>query len=489
MVLGALKPACSVSSRPANGSLCVKQQDALELTFVDTKTSETHVEVNLSAKTCRLLVVHGLSPCALPLHDAAAMIGRSPASGATLILRHATVSRRHLVIGWDGAAHTVTDLGSHNGSYLGEIRLEKDVAVPLRHGHVLRCGDVVLVYESLILDTSDPSEMKVNIPGRSLAAAVLRADINRIAADPACALIMGETGTGKEFVAREIHRLSGRKGAFVALNCAALSPQLVESQLFGHVRGAFTGATTAGEGLFRAASGGTIFFDEIGELPLELQPKLLRALQERRVRPVGGPRELPVDVRVLAATNVDLEKQVAVDRFRRDLYARLRMHELWVPALRERPSDIIGWIEILTSKWLRERDRSEASTLAFTPAGAVAALTQDWLDNLRGLDHLVHRYAHLTRPITAVDVAAIQPARSAETAPTVAQAAPAPTTPAGPAMPSSRVRRRRDSPTKEALLAVLKDTGSVRGTARHFERDRRQIYRWMTAYGIDEQDY
>ncbi len=470
----------------------MKQPDAVDSSFVDTMTSENSVAAPADERRSRFVVVHGVPEQCVSLHAHPALIGRSPATGATIVLRHATVSRRHLQIGWDGHTHSATEIGSHNGSFLRQRRLADDETVPLSHGDVLRCGDVVLVYESQArgLSAPAPAEEEVRIPGVSAAAEALRAAILRVAPDPASALIMGETGTGKEFVAREIHRLSGRAGEFVALNCAALSPQLVESQLFGHVKGAFTGAASAGAGLFRAADGGTLFLDEIGELPLDLQPKLLRALQERRIRPVGGSRELGVDVRVLAATNRDLEQLVIGDQFRRDLFARLRMHELRVPALRERPADVLGWVRRLAAKWHVERNRPSHVALAFTPDAAVAVVCGEWPDNLRGLDHLVHRYAHLGRKVTLADVSALLPQEVrglrhvADDAVTVTSHV-APELYEKPAKPTPR----RPSPDREALLAVLRETGSVRGAARHFDRDRRQIYRWITAYGIEDAEF
>ena len=472
------------------GASRVKQPDAVDLSFVDTMTSESNLAVPADERVRRFVVVHGAPEQRVSLHAHPALIGRSPATGATIVLRHATVSRRHLQIGWDGRTHSATELGSHNGTFVGQRRLADGETVSLSHGDVLRCGDVVLVYESQTRDPSAPAAGEVRIPGVSTAAAALRAAIMRVAPDPASALIMGETGTGKEYVAREIHRLRGRAGEFVALNCAALSPQLVESQLFGHVKGAFTGATSAGEGLFRAAHGGTLFLDEIGELPLDLQPKLLRALQERRIRPVGGSRELAVDVRVLAATNRDLEQLVIGDQFRRDLFARLRMHELRVPALRERPADVLGWVGRFAAQWRVERNLPSHGTLTFTPDAAVAVVCGAWPDNLRGLDHLVHRYAHLDRKVTLIDVTALLPQVVAGLSHVSSEAVTvtslvAPEAPEKPATPAPR----RPSPSREALLAVLQETGSIRGAARHFDRDRRQIYRWVTAYGIDDSEF
>ena len=164
---------------------------------------------------------------------------------------------------------------------------------------------------------------------------------HRIAPTDANVLICGETGTGKELFARAVHRRSGRKGRFVALNCSALPEHLVESELFGHEKGAFTGATRSRDGLFRSAEGGTVFLDEIGDMSDQAQQSLLRVLEARRVRPVGGTAEVDIDVRVVAATNVPLENAVADGSFREDLFYRLDVIRLDVPPLRERPEDVI----------------------------------------------------------------------------------------------------------------------------------------------------
>src|SRR5262249_11481857 len=236
--------------------------------------------------------------------------------------------RRHLTIESDasGREHLAIDLRSRNGSSVDAQRLVAPVA--LVNGSLVRLGDVLLVYErptpgEPLPWVETPLVSRTAIPGESAAAYLLRSAVARSAPDPSPALIIGETGTGKELIAAEMHRLSGRRGELVAINCAAISPQLIESQLFGHVRGAFTGAGDANPGLVRAARGGTLFLDEIGELPLELQAKLLRVIQEGEVLPVGGSQATKVDVRVIAATNRDLEADAEAGLFRRDLYARL----------------------------------------------------------------------------------------------------------------------------------------------------------------------
>jgi transcriptional regulator with GAF, ATPase, and Fis domain len=311
----------------------------------------------------------------------------------------------------------------------------------------------------------------------------LRSAVARVAADPSPVLLIGETGTGKEHISEEIHRLGGRKGDLVAVNCAALSPALVESQLFGHVRGAFTGASDAQPGLFREADGGTLFLDEIGELPLDLQPKLLRAIQEREVRPVGSTRSFAVDVRVIAATNRNLVKQVQEGSFRRDLYGRLSLWEITVPPLRRRRGDLFMWIDRLRRRWLSERSRAApAQEWVFEAGAAEALLLREWHDNLRGVDRLVHALAGAAGPGSQPDGEPFTFARlpswlweaaSFETPET--RHTPVPATPA------------RAAPNREELIAALaQHQGSVRATARYYGRDRRQIYRWMESFGLKE---
>ncbi|MFP5393253.1 MAG: sigma-54 interaction domain-containing protein, partial [Gammaproteobacteria bacterium] len=212
--------------------------------------------------------------------------------------------------------------------------------------------------------------------------------IEMLAPSEASVLIMGETGTGKELIARHVHNLSARKrGPFVAVNCGAFSETLVESELFGHERGAFTGAFTAKAGWFEAANGGTLFLDEIGDLPLSIQVKLLRVLQEREVVRLGARRPVPVDVRVVAATNVRLEQSVAAGHFREDLFYRLRVAHLSLPALRHRPGDILPLARHFVEEYRR---RLGYGDVRFHPSAEAKLLQHPWPGNIRELENVIH---------------------------------------------------------------------------------------------------
>lgn len=213
--------------------------------------------------------------------------------------------------------------------------------------------------------------------------------IERIAPSDATVLIIGETGTGKELVARHIHSLSKRShNVFGALNCAALSENLIESELFGHEKGSFTGALTSKEGWFQTANKGSLFLDEVGDLPFAMQAKLLRVLQEREVVKVGSRQPVPVDVRIIAATNVNLEEAVAASHFRADLYYRFNVATIQLSPLRERPRDILP----LARHFLKiYGDRLGYSEVKLSPATELTLLNYDWPGNIRELENAVHR--------------------------------------------------------------------------------------------------
>lgn len=246
--------------------------------------------------------------------------------------------------------------------------------------------------EPLILSLQGGELQPLSVRAKALvfsdpASADLLKYIERIASSEAPVLINGETGTGKELVARHIHLLSGRKGPFLAVNCGAISDHLAESELFGHEAGSFTGATGKREGWFEAANGGTLFLDEIGDLPLPLQVKLLRVLQEREVVRIGSRKPVAVDVRLVAATNVDLSHAVSAGRFRRDLLYRINIAQVHLPPLRERPGDILP----LARHFLRTySQRMGCAQPEFAPESIRLLTHYAWPGNIRELENVVH---------------------------------------------------------------------------------------------------
>ena len=229
--------------------------------------------------------------------------------------------------------------------------------------------------------------------GRSAGIQAVHALVEKVAAARTTVLITGESGTGKELVAHALHRKSGRTGPFVPVNCGAIPEGLIESELFGHVKGAFTGAASTKVGLFQAATGGTLFLDEIAELPVSLQPKLLRALQERRVRPIGATEDEDVDARVVAATNRDLPAEVLAGRFREDLYYRLNVIQVRVPPLRERREDVLLLAEYFLRRFAAELGRPD---LTLSREARKRLDGYDFGGNVRELQNLMERAAALS---------------------------------------------------------------------------------------------
>jgi DNA-binding NtrC family response regulator len=304
--------------------------------------------------------------------------------------------------------------------------LEREVRSAVANGPEVRGGLTAAVGAGVI--------------GNSLAIRQVFDTLVRVAPSNSSVLIIGESGTGKELVAQAIHRLSRRAlGPLVAVNCVAIPEQLLESELFGHVRGAFTGAQQARTGRFKLADGGTIFLDEIGEMPLLLQGKLLRILQERVIEPLGGNKGEPVDFRLIAATNKDLESLAAEGRFRLDLFYRLNVVPLVLPPLRERTGDV----PVLVRHFL---DKASAKDLSFSPGAMDALERYAWPGNVRELQNLVERLAVLkgSGEIAVADL------------PAPIQAAPAPLT-AAPAADGAGAALPPEGIDLYAALAELED--------------------------------
>jgi DNA-binding NtrC family response regulator len=325
-------------------------------------------------------------------------IGRS--GDATLQLRDSSVSRRHARITHVEGRGQVIDLDSQNGTLVNRERVTK--ARSLVSGDTITVGSVALVYHSSAAraETVPPADGEVV---RTLAIGdrtVLIADpamermyelLERLAQSELPVLVTGETGTGKEVAASALHQLSRRRGGpVVSLNCAAIQDNLIESELFGYERGAFSGAVTAKPGLLETASGGTVFLDEIGDLPTAAQAKLLRVIETKRVLRLGEVRERPIDIRIVAATNRDLLEDVVTGRFRRDLFFRLSGATLWLPPLRDRPREL----PLLANMFLRDACAHQGrAPMRLSTAAQQRLLAMPWPGNVRELKHLMEYLA------------------------------------------------------------------------------------------------
>jgi DNA-binding NtrC family response regulator len=338
------------------------------------------------------------------------IVGSSPDAG--LRLNDTAVSRYHLELTLDAEGVRIRDLGSTNGTFCstGEV---KDLTLTAPDVDIF-LGRSVLHLRALPQDDLAPKEYASNRFGQAVGqGAVMRklfGALDRLKELDVTVLLRGETGTGKEVLARSLHSQSARREApFVALHCGALSPELVESELFGHTRGAFTGALKARDGAFVTAHGGTLFLDEISSLPLELQPKLLRVLEDKRLTPLGSSQSTEVDVRVIASTHADLLNEVEAGTFRKDLYYRLAVVELQVPPLRERTEDI----PLLIRQLLQElKGPSSSLTLeAFT-----AFVEYAWPGNVRELRNALERWCAGT-PVHELLTASGSPATTKTFAP------------------------------------------------------------------------
>lgn len=279
--------------------------------------------------------------------------------------------------------------------------------------------------------------------------------VEQVAPTDATVLVIGETGTGKELLARRVHQGSGRRGPFLAVNCGAFSEALIDAELFGHESGAFTGASQARAGWFESANGGTLFLDEIGDLPLALQVKLLRVLQERQVVRLGSRKPIALDVRLIAATNVDLRNAVAAGHFRADLYYRISVATLELRPLYERPGDILPLARHFLASYSARLGITGAS---LAPDAEQALLAHDWPGNIRELENVVH-YALIVAPssrLTAVDLQVNQRSVAGRSRSSRAQPA-APIVPAVEAVPAAATPDPEpdSDPLREVLLQRL----------------------------------
>jgi transcriptional regulator with GAF, ATPase, and Fis domain len=319
-------------------------------------------------------------PQALVLPESGSVVGRDWLREAALA--DTEVSGSHLLIDRAGGVVRVADAGSRNGTWVNGHRLSPNEKTPLEEGATLRLGRTLFVLRERLLGSFEPAPPVGELVGpfglRSLAATVEGLSH----AQPGNVLVQGETGVGKELVARAVALAFGRADRLAAVNVAGVARGVFESQLFGHVAGAFSDAKTAAPGIVLAHDKGAVFLDEIGELPLDLQAKLLRLLDNREVLPVGGQRAVTVDVLFVAATNRDLAEMVERGEFRRDLWARLAQATIAVPALRERNEDVFAIVQAL---WRRAQAPAPAPEQVEVEA-VERLLLEPWPNNVRELD-------------------------------------------------------------------------------------------------------
>jgi transcriptional regulator with GAF, ATPase, and Fis domain len=310
-----------------------------------------------------------------------------------LVINDKAVSGTHFEVSARDDGYRLRDLNSRNGVYVGDLRVREVYLTP---GTVFRIGHTSIKFQPL----QDVVEIELSkkdrfdaVIGGSPAMREIFASLEKVAPSDLTCLITGETGTGKEMVARALHNASHRKAKpFVVLDCGSIPRELIESTLFGHEKGSFTGAVQQHTGCFEQANGGTIFLDEIGELDVMLQPKLLRVLEQREIKRVGGDRTYKVDVRVLAATNRDLRDEVNKGTFREDLYFRLSVVNCELPPLRDRREDISP----IANHFLREVGARRGISMSFGPDALVGMMNHAWPGNVREMRNVVERAAALS---------------------------------------------------------------------------------------------
>jgi DNA-binding NtrC family response regulator len=394
------------------------------------------------------------------------------------------------------------DLGGRNGTIVNGELVEE---VVLEHHDEIHIGDAIFKF----VEEDAPGYLRYRIdgsftanaapgtklPGRAIGGYQIQrlvAELGKVAVSELSVLILGESGTGKEVFAQELHERSGRSGPFQAVNCAAIPPTLIEAELFGHQRGAFSGADRDRPGLIRAAHGGTLFLDEIGDMPLEAQAKLLRVLQSKEVLPVGASHAERVDVRIACATHRDLRTLQRTERFRGDLFARLNEYSLKLPALRERKEDLFALCRAFAARHGRP-----AALVSFPFMTGI--IHYDFPYNVRELESLIKRWAavasgpelgaeHLTDEIK--EQMKTYGLRAADAEPPAPAAVVAAQRAESGTAGSAEGSRQSGPPSEQSLRELLaRHQGNIAAVGRELGKERVQVHRWLRRYGIDVGEY
>jgi len=386
------------------------------------------------------------------------------------------VSSRHAALSKVLGSWAIEDRQSHNGTRVNGAPVDR---APLADGDVIEVGQTFLLFrdgnsadEHPVDDFQEPITLAPGLATLSPPLAARCERLRDIAASSVPVLVLGETGTGKELMASAVHLLSGRAGPFQAVNCGALPANLVESELFGFRKGAFSGATEDRPGLIRSAARGTLFLDEIGDLPGPAQAALLRVLQQGEVLPIGATQPVPVDFRLVSATHRKLDELVARDRFRADLLARISGFTVELPTLRQRREDI----GLIVGQLLRRHLADRAAKTTFTAEAVRALLRYEWPLNVRELER------SLQAAVALAGTGAIQLRHF----PPAVTASPGPARPREVSPPDATVLSDRDRELRDSVVAALKaSNGNIAAAARTLGKARVQVQRWIKRFGID----
>jgi DNA-binding NtrC family response regulator len=425
-------------------------------------------DLGFTERRCRLVVQSGPEAGAVvDVNKFPFLVGKG--DECDLVLSEPTVSRTHFRIDNEAGAFVIRDLSSTNGTWIDQFRIKE---AWLRPGTVLKAGQAQLRFEPVFkpLDIEPAStERFSSLVGRSVRMRQIFTLLERVAKTEATVVIFGETGTGKSAVAQAIHESSSRKGGpFVTVDCGAIAENLIESELFGHEKGAFTGAERMRQGALERAQGGTLFIDELVDLRMDLQPRLLRVLEEREVRRVGGNTPIKLDVRIIAASRFDLWREVQEKRFREDLYFRLAVFTLPLPSLRERKEDI----PLLATAFARANKGGDRLLARFSPSVVEKLMNYPFPGNVRELRNVIERAITLDTDPTEMLTSSLfgGPALASPSPFALSPALPVPTpAPASTSMPSKPLPLPPPTPTAPlpipfAPLPAATSTGGARVT-------------------------